>query len=172
VCLYEMANGPLPYTFEPYLDAQSRKLMKDKGAKSLNELEPFERSQVADGCLERRIKNGRLLEMTPPRPYLSARLAKIIRKATAIKSTYRYQDAFEFHSALQAFSAPNWIIASSTEFTAESWKGWDWKATYLTNASPKSWIVSRARQGNAKYRAFGSRHLSSKLAFKSVEDFV
>jgi hypothetical protein len=80
--------------------------MKEQGVKSLTELDPFERSKLVDGCLERRIKSGKLLEMVPPQPYFSGRLAKIIRKATAIEAVDRYQDAFEFHNALQAFSGP------------------------------------------------------------------
>jgi eukaryotic-like serine/threonine-protein kinase len=170
VCLYEMVNGPLPYTFETHLDERSKKTMKEQGVKSLTELDPFERSKLVDGCLERRIKSGKLLEMVPPQPYFSGRLAKIIRKATAIEAVDRYQDAFEFHNALQAFSAPNWT-AASVGYVANSWKGWDWKVSSLTSDNATG-IVSRARQGTAKYRAHGGQYRSAKHACKSVEDFA
>jgi serine/threonine protein kinase len=171
ICLYEMVNGPLPYTFEAHLDAQSRRMMKERGVKSLIELDPFERSQMADGCLERRIRTGRLLEMTPPQPYFSNRLTRIVRKATAVETADRYQDAFEFHKALMAFSAPNWKIASGG-FVADSWKGWNWKVAPLPSSSPASWVVLRAKQMTENYRAFGGRHGSPRLACKSVEDFA
>jgi serine/threonine protein kinase len=170
VCLYEMLNGPLPYTFEPYLDAHSKRLMKEKGVALLDELDGFERSQVADGCLERRIRNGKLLEMTPSHPYLSTRLAKIIRKATAVQAADRYQDAFEFNNALQAFSAPNWRTVH-LGFAADSWKDWDWKVTPVGSDSKTSWTVSRARRGSDNFRAYRKACPSAKIAFKCVEDF-
>jgi serine/threonine protein kinase len=170
ICLYEMVNGPLPYNFESYLDAHSRRMMKELGIKSFTELDSFERSQVADGCLERRIKAGKLLEMTSPQPYFSGRLAKIIRKATAVQTADRYQDAFEFHNALQALSAPNWRT-TSVGFVADAWQGRDWKVVSVTSASKTGWRVSRAKAGSGKYRTYGDLHASAKLAVKSVEDF-
>lgn len=168
VCLYEMVNGPLPYTLEPYLDAYSKKLMKDLGVSSLDELDSFNRSQVADGCLERRIKNCKLLEMTPPRPYLSARLGKILRKVTSVDWLDRYQNAFEFTNALQAFAAPNWKL-STIGFTADGWKGWDWKVIPAGSAA-SDWSVSRSKRGSGKFRAYGATHPSAKVACKYVDD--
>lgn len=170
ICLYEMVNGPLPYTVESYLDAQSRKIMKQKEVSSLDELEAFERSQIADGCLERRIKSGKLLELALPQPYLSGRLIRIINKATAVQAADRYQDAFEFHNALQAFSAPNWRPAH-LGYTADSWKGWDWQVTSAHSASKTGWCILRARSGTKKFRAWGDIHVSAKSACKLVDDF-
>jgi serine/threonine protein kinase len=170
VCLYEMINGPLPYSFEPYLDAQAKKLMKEKGVTSFTQLDSFDKSQVADGCLERRIKTNKLLEMTPPQPYFSKRLGTIIRKATTVDVTERFQDAYEFHNALQGFSAPNWMIGGEV-FTAASWKAWDWKVNPSTSASTIYWLVSRARQGTGKYRGYGGQYPSAKVACRSVEQF-
>ena len=165
-----MVNGPLPYTFEPYLDAQAKKAMKEKGITSFAQLDPFERSQVADGCLERRIKTNKLLEMAPPQPYFSKRLGAIIRKATAIDPLERYQNAYEFHNSLQGFSAPNWLVGGK-DFVASSWKTWDWKVTQSTKLSEGNWVVLRARQGTSQYRRFGGEHPTAKLACMSVEQF-
>jgi serine/threonine protein kinase len=168
VCLYEMVNGPLPYTFDPYMDAQSKKLLKEKGVSSLHDLDAFERSQVADGCLERRIKSCRLLELTAPRPYFSMRLAKIIRKATSIDMADRYENAFQFTNALQAFSSPNWKTVP-LGFAADCWNGWDWKVTPV-NPEKTAWAVARARTGSGKFRTHGSTSFSAKEACKFVEE--
>jgi serine/threonine protein kinase len=170
ICLYEMVNGPLPYTFEPYLDAQAKKLMKAKGITSFAQLDSFEKSQVADGCLERRIKTNKLLEMTPAQPYLSKQLGAIIRKAAAVQVSERYQDAYEFHNALQGFSAPNWLI-SDEHFVAASWKEWDWRVSPSTSRSANTWLVLRARRGSGQYRKYGGQYPSAKLACRSVEQF-
>jgi serine/threonine protein kinase len=170
VCLHEMVNGPLPYTFESYVDAQSKITMRKRGVSSLSELDPFERSQVADGCLERRIKGGRLLELAPTQPFASPRLARIIRKATAVDAADRFQGAYEFRNALQCLAAPNWKVTQAGVI-AESWRGWDWK-TRLDNSGPvTAWKVMRARPGTNAYRAFGGTHGSSKLAYRAIEDF-
>jgi serine/threonine protein kinase len=169
ICLYEMVNGPLPYDFKDQLDAQAKREMKDLGI-TLGDLGAFERSKLVDGCLERRIRKGKLLEMTPSQPYVSGRLAKIIRKATAIDAADRYQNAFEFTNALQALSAPNWRTATDG-FTADSWKKWDWKVIPTGSAPKIHWAVSRARSGTGKFRAFGKPFCSAQEAFKSVEDF-
>lgn len=170
ICLYEMVNGPLPYTFEPYLDAQAKKMMKAKGIQSFVEMDTFERSQMSDGCLERRIKTNKLLEMTPPQPYFSKRLAAIVRKATAIDPSQRFQNAYEFHNSLQGLSAPNWLI-DGKDFMASSWKTWDWKVTSSIRVPKDDWIVLRARQGTSQYRRYGDGYASAKLACVSVEQF-
>jgi hypothetical protein len=97
-------------------------------------MDPFERSQVADGCLERRIYTNKLLEMTPPQPYFSKQLGAIIRKATSVEASERYQDAYAFHNALQGFSAPNWLMDGEA-FVAESHVENSSRTNYVARAS-------------------------------------
>ncbi len=169
VCLYEMVNGPMPYTFEAHLDAQAQKNLKALD-KTIWQLDAFTRSQIADGCLERRIKTNKLLEMTPPAHYLSRRLATLIRKATAIDHEERFQSAFEFHSALQSFSAPNWKISGESYF-ANAWKGWDWQVAPVQVKSALLWASHRARSNSGNFRAYGAKQATAKAACKAVEDF-
>jgi serine/threonine protein kinase len=170
VCLYEMINGPLPHLFESHLDAQARKAIKLCGVKTFQELGDFERTKLVDDCLERRIKSGSLLNMVQEKPYFSPRLSRLIRKATCIEPSERYQRAFEFHSALQALSVPNWKFADS-EFIAEGWRKWDWMVKSTSTKLATTWQISRARHGTKKFRAFGDITPSAKSAFKIVEDF-
>jgi hypothetical protein len=103
--------------------------------------------------------------------FASPRLARVIRKATASDVKSRYQDAFEFHNALQSFSAPNWKAIQAGAI-AESWKGWDWKVTLAGSATLPRWNVSRARLGTVNYRAYGGSYPSASLAYKAIEDLA
>ena len=69
VCLYELVNGPLPYSLEDYLDATALRALETQG-RTYAQLDDFEKSQAVDGCLEGRIQKGSLLEMRSSRPYL------------------------------------------------------------------------------------------------------
>ena len=169
VCLYELVNGPLPYSLQDYLDTTALRALKTQGL-TYAQLNDFEKSQAVDGCLERRIQKGKLLEMRSPRPYLSKKLASIIRKATAVEAVDRYQTAFEFRNALQALSLPNWR-KDGDGYSAEAWRDWDWKVLPSPTGSGINWDMTRSRCGANKFRSFRKGILDVGTATKMVDDF-
>ena len=169
ICLYELLNGALPYDLGSYVDEIAQAQMKEWGLASFTEADSFQKSQLADGCIERRAKAGKLLELTSPTPCVSKRLAKILRKSTHVNAAERYQSAFDFVNDLHTAATPNWIEETSA-FHARHWRGWDWQVPKSSQAG--KWKILRAREGTQNYRAIGTPLPSIGKACKYVNDYA
>lgn len=125
--LHELANGPLPYSFEAHLDREAAAELKKKGLSCISDLDPFDRSCLVDQAIARRASKAKLLALRPPQPYEPRVLNRIIRKATAPSPDDRFQTASEFIGALETLSFPNWEPADVDCIEARGWRNWDWR---------------------------------------------
>lgn len=170
VCLYEMINGSFPNGLKDMLDRDALRQLKNEG-KTYEQLDDFDKSQLADGCIERRIASGQILSLTPPLPYFSKKLAAIIRKATATLPENRYQTAFDLRNALQALSLPNWFKTPSG-YEVRGWRDFDWLVFSDGEPSGNTWDINRARAGSSRYRSYRRALPSAQYACRLVEEFI
>jgi serine/threonine protein kinase len=164
VVLFEMAHGPLPYDDTAYLDRQARKKMREKGARSLEQLDSFERCQLVDRSLARISSTKRVTSLGKMQPYVPPSLARVINKATAPNPIHRYQTASEMLGILEALHLPDWHCHSENEeYTAHAWRGWDW-CVKSDAKEPEKWLVrifSLARGGGSAAMSTRGLHCRS-----------
>ena len=152
--LFEMVHGPLPYDDASYLDREARREIRDAGASSLGELDPFDRCQLVDRALARISATKRVTSLGTLQPYVPKRLARVINKATAPDPADRYQSASEMIGALEALHLPDWRH-DDDGYQAPAWCGWDWHI--LTDPKKQDqWLIQRSREGLAKFRRWAT----------------
>ncbi len=151
--LHELANGPLPYSFNAHLDREALAELKAKGVSCVSELDPFDASTLVDRALARRASKAKLLALRPSQPYEPRALNRIIRKATAPSPDDRFQTASEFIGALETLSFPNWEPADADCFEAFGWRNWDWR---IEPGNGNGVVIRRARKDSGNYRKWDS----------------
>ena len=168
VVLHEMINGPLPYDPAAYIDKIAAQEVIQSGAKNFASLsDPWLRTKISNGALARAAAAGMLLRHRPILSYVSPRLQRVVRKATASEPGKRFQSASDFIGTLQQLALPNWVPGPTPlAFSATAWRSWDWQA----QSGPNSVVILRARPGAGQFRRWQlAPDLTS--AARMVEDF-
>jgi len=126
ITAHELINGPLPYTYESYLDADAKRAVAKAGAKTIGDVsDPVHRDDIINRAIARRASKRSLLDLAPTRIYVPDAVRRVIRKATSPKPSARYASITEFVAALEQIDCPNWLIVDD-ELHAPNFRGADW----------------------------------------------
>ncbi len=166
--LSELINGPLPRLDSDYLDREAKREIRVSGSKSLDDLDPFEHSQVVDRSISRRASGGKIYTLLNERPYIGQALKRVINIALAVNKNDRYQTATEMISALNQLSCPNWLPVEN-EYIALDWRDWDWKIVEVNKRAGTTYVVKRSRRNQQSFRRYGETHLQLKKAFACAQ---
>jgi serine/threonine protein kinase len=167
--LHELVNGPLPYDLASQMDKIGRKQMLSQGFTSLQEMDACDACLLVNECIARRAAAQKISMLSPPQPYQSKKLTKIIKKATAPDRSDRYGSAFEFRAILQGLDLPNWK-RNPGGYEALGWRGKDWRVTEVNNSGISSNQVWKRLSPDKPYRKQGPPHPDFKAAFDLVEE--
>lgn len=174
--LHEMVNGPFPYNItDAFLPRDAKALIKELGGETLEDLHAADQCSIVNAGICHLAQSGRLIEKVPMQQYVSPRLAKIIRKATAPDPNSRYSTATEFIGALHALSLPNWRSSEIDmgSIKAQFWRGFNWRICgSRTRSGSTQYQISRVREEGQKYRQWGRLYSNLKEAAAAVEDVM
>lgn len=168
IVLHEMLNGPLPYDPAAYIDKMAVQEVLQSGSKDFQSLlDSWLRTKISNEAIARAATAGTLLRHGPTVPYVSTRLKKIVRRATASDPSKRFQSASDFIGTLQQHDFPNWVCGPPPfAFSAVAWRSWDWHVESGTD----SVAISRSRSGTAQFRRWKAAE-DLTAAARIVEDF-
>lgn len=165
ILLYELANGPLNIDELHYvLPSVQKKLgFEDK---KVDELHPADSGQIVSASIAELACKSRLLQHgSPVKPYLSARLLKIVKKATHPDPASRYGSVSDMIAALNKIGAPNWK-SKGDNYEALNWHEKDW----FVDATGSIATVLKRKAGTSAYRRDNSfENLNILEIFNQIE---
>lgn len=138
---YMLFGGRLAHDLLSYLNSKEKlKLKEFKG-------NWFEECKFVDGCIERRICTGNLLDWKSIPCFVPKKLVTVLRRATT-KEGSKYSKVSELMAELQKVrvTLPEWIV-SSEGWELRNWKGRD----YLITAHEETPSVLKRKHGNTKF---------------------
>lgn len=126
VSAHELINGPLPYTYDSYLDAEAKREVAKAAATTIWDIgDPVTRDNIVNRAIARRASRRKLLDLTPTRIYVPDAVRRVIRKATSPQPGARYASVTDFVAALEQIDCPNWYLVDD-ELHALNFRGADW----------------------------------------------
>jgi serine/threonine protein kinase len=126
VTAHELINGPLPYRYDSYLDAQAMRDVAKAAATTISDVsDPVERDNIINRAIARRAVRRKLLDLSPTLDYVPDAVRRVIRRATSPQPNARYPSLTEFIAALEQIDCPNWFV-DGDELHALDFRGADW----------------------------------------------
>jgi serine/threonine protein kinase len=139
VVLFQLLGGVFPGAAADWLtERQKNKLTKISGN--------FEQWQFIEECINQKIVKGKLLDLNSLPPFISKKLKGIIRTATHVDKSKRYETCAEFLKDLFDYqkSAKDWWIDDSVFYA--NGKG---KQEFRIYRDKKGYILENRKNGNS-----------------------
>jgi serine/threonine protein kinase len=151
VTAHELINGPLPYTYESYLDAEAKRDIAKAAATTIADVgDPVTRDGIVNRAIARRASRRQLLDLTPTRIYVPDEVRRVIRKATSPQPGGRYASVTDFVAALEGIDCPNWCFVGDE--------------LHALNFRAADWLIKRDGSGFVALRRLGSGYRQWKRA--------
>lgn len=148
--LHQLICGPFPTEGRAYVTRAVHRDLKLSG-QAYEQLDSFGKCTVERQSFAELTRREVLVEHTGvSRPYMSAAVKKIIRRATKADLSERFSSAVEFLNQLSRICVPNWVCNDGC-FLALGWSGWDWK---VQTERQETIVVLRSRPGACNFRRF------------------
>lgn len=139
IILYQLLNGLFSGAAADWLnDRQRKKLSKISGS--------FEQWEYIEECINQKIVKGKLLDFNSLPKFISSRLKSIIRTATHVDKTKRYENCAEFLKALfdyQKKSKDWWEIDEVIYAKGKN------SQEYKIYKNKKEYVLETRKKGNA-----------------------
>lgn len=169
IVLAELLCGGLPTGEIPYLDREARREIRALGAKTLDDLDSFDRSQLVDLAIARKVQRDKLIDLLNWDVHIPRNVKSIVRKAMSSDLEIRYSRSADMLTDLNEISCPDWFKCQAEEcFQALGWQGFDWKVVPRRKGG---FEIKRSRAQNNSWRRWSGTYDREREAIIAVGNF-